>query len=166
MNVKDAFLLLAIKEKQAYLDRKSKEQHTNIVKPKYKINSNAIPSLGEYFFLVLTKSSSSCKPEFTLIVKKEDWENKINKTHLAEPFSYCDLRKHYELLNESELLYKIRDSGNGFRYIAKLSDSKFSELKCLKVRIDASSDVSEGTKELINRGIPDIVENILSNLGI
>lgn len=150
MNREDALCLLEIKQKHAYLDRKSKERFTNEIKPKYKLTGNTLPSLGEYFFLVLTKHSSSCKPYFTFTIKREDWENKKTAKHLSEPFSYCDLRRHYEWLTEKELLAKIKDIENGFRYAAKLSDIKFLELKLLKDKINLSPDVSDETKNLIS----------------
>ncbi len=165
MDLPDKILLTKITLKHLYLDKKSKEQTTNIIKPKYKLAGNSLPDIGMYFFYVLTKTSATGKAKFTLVIRQTDWENKIVGPYLTEPASYCDLTK-FELLGPSDLLGKFRDKENGFPYIAKLCEMKFQELRKIQTKIQKNSLISRDTKSIVVRGMSKAVDQIASKLGI
>lgn len=165
MDLPDQILLTKIIPKHLYFDKKSKELATNRIKPKYKLAGNSLPDLGAYFFYVLTKISSSCKTNFKLIIKQTDWENKIIGPYLTEPVSYCDLSK-YELLDRTILISKMKDKENGFPYIAKLCEAKFQELKKIQTKIQKYPLISRDTKNIIDRGMSETIDQIASKLDI
>ena len=163
MDLPDKILLGKITLKHLYLDKKSKEPTTNIIKCKYKLAGNSLPDLGMYFFYILT--SAMGKKHFTLAIGQTDWENKIVGPYLTEPTSYCDLRK-YELLDPSTLIGKFRDKENGFPYIAKLCEMKYKELRKIQAKIGKHPLISRDTKSIINRGMSEAFDQIASKLGI
>lgn len=165
MDLPDKILLTKITLKHLYLDKKSKEQTTNIIKAKYKLAGNSLPDIGMYFFYVLTKTSATGKAKFTLIIRQTDLENKIVGPYLTEPASYCDLTK-FELLGPSDLLGKFRDKENGFPYIAKLCEMKYKELIKIQTKINKYPYISRDTKTIINRGMAETIDQIASKLGI
>lgn len=156
-------ILGKIKKNYLYLDKKSKEKSTNIVKPKYKLAGN--PILDHRFFLVLTKSYSSCVGVCTLKIKKEDWEEKVDGPHLTEKLSYCDLTK-YDLLSINDLLNKSNDPKNGFCYIAKLCERCRRKLQNLQSRAQKISFVTKDVRAVIQQGISEVVDEAITKLGL
>jgi hypothetical protein len=165
LDLPDKTILNKITLKHLYLDKKSKEQATNIMKRKYKLAGNSLSDIGMYFFYVLTKSPGTGKAKFTLAIKQTDWEEKIVGPYLTEPASYCDLTK-FELLGPSDLLGKFRDKDNGFPYIAKLCEMKYKELIKIQSKIIKYPLISRDTKAIINRGMAETIDQIASKLGI
>lgn len=151
MDIADKLLSLRIIKQHLYFDKKSLEEWTNTVKPKYKLAGNEI--LSQYFFNILTKDSSTCKTKCTLMIEQKDWENQVSGPYLTEKQSFCDLSK-FEILGKKELVQKIRDGNNGFPYIARLRDAKYEELQSLKESIRAHDRVPEEEKVRIPL-IPD-----------
>jgi len=163
VNLPDNVLLLRITPKHLYLDKKSKEPSTDLIKRKYKLAGNMI--LDQYFFNILTRNSSTCKARLTLCIEPNDWENKTADSRLGNENSYCDLTE-YELLNKADLLSKMKDRTNGFPLVAKLCDQKCRELENLRPEITKYSYISQETKNLIGQGTSPMVNAILSKLGL
>ncbi|MFA6096857.1 MAG: hypothetical protein WC788_04485 [Candidatus Paceibacterota bacterium] len=166
MDLPEKLLLSKIKTRNVFLDRKSKEKTTIVVKPKYKLSSSSI--LDIYIFFVLTSKEITCKKYYTLTVRKEEWEEK-NSCYL-NGCSYIDIT-NIESFSKEELLIKIKDKFNGFPYVAKISDKKFSELKLLQNNINKGynySGISEETKDLINIALAEanIANETLKKLGL
>ena len=163
MELPTDILLSKIVPKHLYLDKKSKESSTNIIKGKYKLAGNQI--LDQYFFNILTRKALACKTHFTICIERKDWENRVSKSYPSSENSYCDITK-YELISKIDLIRKIKDKNNGFPFIAKLCEQKCRELENLKSGIGKCPYISSATKDIINRGIAPAIDHILSKLGL
>lgn len=157
----DSFFLSRIKKRHLYFDKKSKEEHTNIIKPKYKLAGNVI--LDNYFFHVLTTDSSACKRKLTVTIPRCKWENVSDDGFLREDVSYCDLRR-CDIIEKNLLLSKIKDKGNTFPYVAKLCEVKYIELCKLQDTLNVLPYISEETKNIVEKCLSDNVDEILSTL--
>ena len=171
MDLPENLLLQKVKVQYAYCDRKSKEVTTGIVKTKYKLAGNIIDSLKIYTFFIATKNELACQSRLTIEIQTKHWEE-LEPGHLSNPIGYIDITK-FEPLTEQELLYKMRDKGNGFICVAKLCDNKFSELKDLRSKAHTSrSFIPIERTVLIKLALDDIVDfsqisdDLLKKLGL
>jgi hypothetical protein len=161
MDLPPKLLLSVIIPRNAYLDKKSKEQSTGETNPKYKLAGNAI--LDHFFFNILTKRKSACIGRLTLCIENQDWEDKAKGSLLGRVQSYCDLTK-YELLSKNDLIQKMKDRLNGFPYAAKLSKTKCGELDQLQERLQEDFAIPQDKKNIINSGVALIVKDVLKKL--
>jgi hypothetical protein len=160
----DAIKLAAIKQKHAYYDKKSKDPFVkDKIKPKYKLATLQFYDLGQYLFFVFTSDSTACQSLFLFSVTGADWREKA--PGVALPASYCDHTRH-EWLEQSELLFKIGDPRNGFSYVARLSDEKYSELQAIVKKANESPTASKEVREIVNKGILTTINGLASKLGI
>ncbi|MBN1574728.1 MAG: hypothetical protein JW984_16145 [Deltaproteobacteria bacterium] len=139
--------LLPIFRNNVYYDTKSIEKSTRIKKPKYKLAGHSF--LENYFFHVLTTDYDACKKCLTVKIKQSDWEDKVGG-HLEERISFCDVR-HCESIVKNELLRKIEDPKNGFRYVAKLCSAKCDSIKKLSKKALKRPEISDDTKRIIEQ---------------
>jgi hypothetical protein len=160
----DAIKLMAIKQKHAYYDKKSQHPYIRkIIKPKYKLATLQFYDLGQYLFFVFTSDRTACQFQFLFSVTDADWREKV--PGVALPASYCDHTRH-EWLEQSELLFKIRDPRNGFPYVARLSDEKYSELQTIVKKANESPTSSKEVREIVGKGILTTINGLASKLGI
>ena len=162
----DDVLMNLVEPQFSYYDKKSFEEKTGIIKPKYKLLRKKLPfPLNSFIFFVLTTKIGACERFFTLYLRQADWINK--KTgYLTEECSYLDIRK-IEVLDEKSVLKKMKDCDNKFLKIAKLSDEKFLEIKNLYANSYQNPvKVSEEIRELIEIATTDSEERILQRLGL
>ena len=125
MNISRAVYLQTIQTQNTYYDKKSLEKFTLKVKRKYKVCAD-IPPIDVFSFYVLTTRKSSCPRSSLVVIKKSDWE-KRNRRHLN--FTSYISPTHIESLTHEEVIIKIQDRNNGFKFVAKLPDKKYKELK-------------------------------------
>ena len=164
MELPDTILLNKITKQHIYCDKKSKEQSTNKIKPKYKLAGNFL--LDECFFHVLTTRKGACKELCTLPLCLFGWEDVVFvfKSKLKD-VCYCDLTK-FEIMKCVILLKKMKDRKNGFPYVAKLSDQKYKELIKLKKYLYKLPQTTKETREIIKKGIAPSYDPLLSKLGL
>lgn len=115
-----------------YFDKKSEEQGTGIIKEKYKIAGNKLPTLNICTFFMMTSNRESCKSQFTVTFTPQHCEI-LEAGHLRNE-SYVDITKT-DVLSEDNVISKMDDLQNEFKYVARLCDSKFSELINLAFRV-------------------------------
>jgi hypothetical protein len=163
MELPDKAFLLRIKKRNVYLDKKSIEASTGRLRKKYKLAGNEL--LSHYFFNILTSHPDTCKLICTLKIEQKDWEEKIEGPYLLGDASYCDVTK-FEMMEISELVRKIKDKNNTFRYIAKLRPDRFRELQRLQIKACNLSYVPDVTKNIISEGLTDIVSDLARKLGL
>ena len=78
---------------------------------------------------------------------------------------YCDLTK-YEIISRPSLLEKIKDRKNGFPFVCKLLDSKYKKLLKLEKKMHKNPFLSKETKNIIEAGISESVDSLLSKLNL
>ena len=159
----DEVYLSKIVKRSLYCDKESKELITLKKKPKYKLAGN--PILEKYFFHVLTTTKDACKKAVTLIINREDWEERAIDQYLPKETGYCDLRK-YEIMDRSELLGKMKDKKNGFPYVAKLCIAKYDKLQKLKEKMKYNTLIPNEIKRIVMDGLSDRVDEIALKLGL
>ena len=122
----DSDYLNVIQEQYTYFDKKSKEQATGRVKPKYKVCGKSILGISPFF--ITTSNKESCPKRFSVSIKERDWENRLDGfldgTSFLSP-------SHIEALNDDEILSKQKDRDNGFRCVARLPTDKYNDLLSL-----------------------------------
>ncbi len=162
----DETLLNLIEPQFSYYDKKSFEKKTGITKPKYKLLRKKLPfPLNSFIFFVLTTNANACERFFTLCLYQNDWSN-TRTGYLTEKCSYLDIRK-IEVLDEKNILKKMKDGDNKFLKIARLCDKKFAEIKILyKNSYQNPVNVSKDVIELIEIATTDSEEKILQRLGL
>jgi hypothetical protein len=140
MFLPDNILLFYYVPRAAFLDNKSKEKNTGIVKRKYKLLFKHHKILDIYGFFVLTTTEDSGVKERTICIKQHDWEERIKGylEYIGTDCSYIDVQR-YEVLNKTDVVVKATDSGVGFTYAGKLLQLKFTELMDLVGRYTTSS---------------------------
>lgn len=162
MELPEKILLSKIKKTNLYFDKKSLEKPTNKIKPKYKLARNKL--LEIYPFNILTKNKSACKKKLTLTIENVDWEYKI-EGYLKEKYSYCDVTK-CDILDEAELIAKIRDKNNTFPYVAKLCDKKYEKLEALCEKAMHIPYISKPVKDIIKLTLSDIADDKIKELAL
>lgn len=163
MKLTDQLLLQKIIEANLYQDKLSLEKHTSIQKPKYKLARKKI--LEDFLFHYLTTTKNACKKTSTITIKKQDWEDIASDEYLWADCSYCDISK-YDLINEEELLKKIKDKNNGFPYVARMPIYKYKKLLKLCKKIKYILSISNETKEIIESSLHDIADEKLRQIGL
>lgn len=126
-----------------------------------------LPAIGIYFFCVLTTNKDACDSLMRLTVSQMDWEDKDSK-HLNRQFSYIDIKKT-EVLQKTDLLFKIKDRGNKFVFVARIARARFEELKLLKCNVEKSSRfISERKRNVIDIAFAEanIPDEVLTRLGL
>lgn len=126
MRMPDAVLLSYYLPRNAFLDKKSKEDSTGIVKSKYKLLFKRHKEWGVYVFFVLTTEKSACAKERTCSIYPKDWEHR-EETHLGADCSYVDVQKA-QVLSKTEVIEKASNPSIGFSYAGRILQTKFSEL--------------------------------------
>ncbi|MCX6745935.1 MAG: hypothetical protein NTX00_02840 [Candidatus Parcubacteria bacterium] len=144
-NIWHGLILLKVKARNLYLDRKSIEQNTGVQKIKYKLAANVLKDLQIYPFFIL-RSELTCSRYFAFQIDRGDWLQSRGD-YLNKPCSYIDIRCP-EIIGQNELYLKIRDKRNFFS-VARLKDSKYNEMVNFAERIKMTSDVRDETKGLI-----------------
>ena len=164
MHLSDEVHLSKIQKQCAYRDEKSLEETTGNIKRKYKLAGNAILDLDTYTFFVTTRWKDTCHKPLTLKVNPTDWVNPAENRF--SDVTYIDIRK-VTALTRGELLQKIKDSRNGFCYVAKLSDPKFTKLQSLLARMPYSRvAIAPETKRLIERALAKEADKVLRKLNL
>ena len=154
-----------IKRANTYLDKKSIEDSHLPPKPKYKLVANKIKHLNIYIFFIVTTNKSACKKECTLCAYQQDWENK-NKYFLKAKYSYIDVSRP-ESLDKNEIIKKIRDKDNSFRFVAKLCKEKFEKLKNLYAEIrKRPGQYPIGTLKTLNLAFNEFINEKIKDLGL
>jgi hypothetical protein len=161
--IEEALKLVRIKTRNAYTDELSEEPYTGKIKRKHKLAVIQIHDLGEYWFFVFTSDPSACKSKYLFTVLDHHWEHKAPNVNL--PKSHCDPTR-YEWLSKNDLLTKIDDPNNGFKYAAKLSLVKYTELQNIIQRASADLRMSKEVDILISKGMLDTVDDLAKKLGI
>lgn len=167
MELPDHVLLGKLQSQHTYFDRKSEERGTGVVKGKYKVAGNILPTLGVYAFFPLTSKYETCHKLLTVSIEQSDWENK-DPQHLHGDFSYLNIKK-VETLNKKDLLVKMKDYDNRFLTVARLCDRKYEELRgLLNTLPNTRTFISDVTKDLINSALAEseIVEKTLQALNL
>lgn len=165
MELPNEVLLSKIAKRGLYYDKKSKEETTGVIKPKYKLAGNNIPAIEQYFFHVLATTLSVCKASVTLRIRQQDWEERVKGSYLPKDISYCDLTK-FEIMDGLELLEKIKDKKNGFPYVAKLCSSKYEKLKKLGKKMKYDTRISDEAIKIVINGLSDSADEIAMKLGL
>ncbi len=170
MVIPDATHLACFTPRSAYIDFKSLEESTGVVKAKYKLLTKRLA--GVYFFHILTKTEATHPLEFRIKILKNDWESREKHrtgTHLDAECSYIGCQ-HVHMMSESEVLSKRKDSTNGFYVSGVLSQVKFTEVtESIKrsggIFSRKSDDVIQKDIDLVyNKGI--VSEHIKNKLGL
>lgn len=164
MELPDEVLLNKVQTKNVHFDRKSIEEYTGREGRKYKLAGNIIKILGIYIFFILTTRESACKRRFTFRIYKKDWENKSLR-YLNGKCSYLDLTKN-EVIEEEQLLNKIKNRKNRFTCVAKLCERKYKELQVLCKKTQKIPSISKEAKDTIGLGLLEITEERLRSLGL
>jgi hypothetical protein len=160
----DKILLQKILKKHLYYDKKSKDPYLDRIKSKYKLAGNCL--LDNYFFHVLTTGKDRCKRSCTISLYLSDWENVVSEFEFQlRNVCYCDLTK-YEIVSRVGLLKKIKAINNGFPCVGKLCNSKYKKLLKLEKNMHKNPYLSKETKDIIERGISESVDSLLSKLDI
>lgn len=166
MELPEKLLLAKIETQNAYFDKKSKEESTNMIKRKYKLTGNIFPAFNIYTFFVLTSNKDSCQRFLTIEIYCQDWEDREAK-HLTASVSYIDI-KRVEVMGKIDLLNKKRDIENGFLYVGRLSNEKYKKLQELRSKVPKT--VPKHTKDFIDLALieteGDTVDTILKKLGL
>lgn len=136
MHVSDDVHLYSVKVRNAFYDKKSHEESTNITKAKYKLLTSKIPELEVYLFHILTTTEGSYIKERTIKILKTDWDS-IEKGFLNAEHSNLDCQK-IDVLSKSDILVKKKDSDNGFPLAGTVKQSKLNEIISLIKETNAS----------------------------
>lgn len=154
-----------INARNVHRDKKSFEITTGKVKPKFKLAGNPIKDLGQFIFFILAGSSDAYHKALIVKVNENEWiERNSNQLHHIRETSYIDITR-YELFTTREILYKILDKNNGFKYIAKLPENKLLELEKKRRKIKflnkpVANEIQLLIKEALRIDIPETLENL------
>lgn len=154
-----------IKTRSTYYDTKSFEALTQVTKPKYKLAGCYPPGVdGIPFFLVTT--NEHLKKDCVVEIKKSDWQNR-DRRFLRAPKSFVDVR-NIEILTRSQIKIKKQEPGNGFRYVAQLSNDKFDELKKVGRSVYRTGYIHQSKIKIITDALTEaqIAKNNLQRLGL
>ena len=159
--IPDSILIGKIQIQNAYCDSISLEKKTGKKQFKYKLV--LCKTLNIFYFSKLTTNEKSCDRRFTTKIFKEDWED-IDRNYLYADCSFCDVSK-FEVLNELEILKKIKDTDNGFPFIGKLCNSCFKKVLELieeiplhkNMDIETSQNAEVVTDEIANLKIKELL---------
>jgi len=168
--IPDKLILQTIEPQKVYYDKKSVEQSTKIIKRKYKMAGNSFASLSIYTFFIITSKQASCSHGTMITVEQHHWENK-DPACLNENYSYIDIKK-IEQLTGAEICAKKNDSYNGFKFVAKLCDDKYNDLKTLLPFISTGGYISCERRELARQALADTVnpsevsDDVMRRLGL
>lgn len=162
MDIPDKVLLSKICFRHLYLDKQSQETFTEQIKFKYKLAGN--PILNQYLFHVLTTRKSACKKGLTLEIEEHHWDDR-SEIFTSKETSYCDVSKT-DVIDEDDLVGKIRDENNGFAYCAKLCRIKHQEFDEIIELACKSPRISDETKKILIPGFPEIVDKLSAELGL
>lgn len=168
--VSDAILLRKIEIKNVFFDKKSQEKSTGKIKSKYKLSGNYLKPLDIYTFFVITSCKETCNKHSTIEVKQKHWVDK-RVGYLDRDKSYIDIRK-IEPLTKKEIIFKIKDNKNRFKWVARLCDEKFNELKEKSSKLNFGTFISEKKKFFAEQALSEIVDiedvniDIIKKLGL
>jgi hypothetical protein len=155
---KEILLIKCIKEQHAYCDYKSVEKAIDKTKKKYKVSAKPIKiSQNLYPFFILTTEMQACQGCLTVCINTNHWEDR-QKNHL-ERTSYLDIKK-IDILDEEEVISKIKDCKNGFPLVARLCDIKYKEVKDKKNKLYLASRISEISREIIQQALSESEEEL------
>lgn len=166
INFPDAWHLAQVAKHNVHHDTMSLERRTGVLKSKYKLAANEWETLGIHTFFILTSNKSACERRLTLTVTEKEWqENTILKGN-----SYIDVKK-LEVMNNDDLLSKLKHPGNRFSKVAVLPEHKRTQLLKLVNSLHKSRSVIPASKQsLIRNAVADttetIAKDIIKNLGI
>lgn len=166
IDLPDHYLIQLIQKQYTYFDKKSLEKFTLKIKEKYKIAGHFFDELEIYTFFPVTKNKEACGWQFRVCIKKDEWENRL-PGHLHLDCSYVSV-KNVDVLSKNEILVKIKDPQNGLEKVARLSDSKFSELRETWHRAKVTRGISRDVASIIDGalGEANIPTKILKDLGL
>lgn len=112
--------------KSMFLDVKSVEPNTGVIKPKYKLYLGKHPFIEEIFiFLKSTSSTTSVNQNLCVKVEQSEWENLVDSSKYLQGTSMIDIRRK-DILNLCDIENKC--SKNLFHNVAKLPEYKYTEL--------------------------------------
>lgn len=163
--IPDKLLLSKIQTKNLFYDINSIEAVTGRERNKYKLAGNIIT--GVYTFFVTYSDDAHCKKHLTLTIPRSDWHNALTG-YLKKPYSYIDLSKKVEVFGEAELLLKLRDTKNGFPFIACLCDKKYEELEDLRNKMPRGYELVDTKANLVDLALGDLQEaqRLVGELGL
>ena len=130
MRIDNSVYLTTIQTQDTYYDKKSIEEGTGREKPKYKVCADLLP-IDVYPFFVSTKLKNSCPKSLVVVVNETEWEKRDVK--YLKGISYLSAT-HIESLSSNEVISKMKDPKNGFKFVARLPDYKYKELKNKSLR--------------------------------
>ncbi len=153
-----------VRPRNIHKDEKSLENITGKTKRKFKLAGNPLIALGQFIFFILASNPGAYHKSLTVRIEKEEWEERNPKyLNSLEETSHIDITR-FEILTKEELISKIFDKYNGFKYIAKLPVNKFIELDNKRYRIKSiGKPVSFEIEKILKEALHD---EILINLGI
>ncbi len=128
MEMPKEVVLLHYVPRNTFLDHKSEESGTDRVKAKYKLLFKKHKAMCVYVFFVLTTTKDACAKERRFEIYPKDWEHREGD-HLHADCSYIDVQKHI-VMTEDEVETKAKQ-GDGFSFVGKIAQSKFSDLRTL-----------------------------------
>ena len=160
MEMPDSVLLMHLNLRSAFLDRKSQEDGTLVVKPKYKLFTFKKEALGELDILtfhVLTSQKQTYIQEKTIDIIETDWEHREG-THLDGSGKLCS--QAVSFMNKETVLLKMRDRDNKFSHVATLGHVKFNEV------LTFIQDNLQAVDRRTNFDVKDVIESIINDTQI
>ncbi|MDD2656177.1 MAG: hypothetical protein PHQ18_01245 [Patescibacteria group bacterium] len=169
MELGDNILLAIIQEKHLYWEKNSLDKKTGESKDKYKLACKKIEVINAFSFFVGSSQERLAGKYLTYKTEDDDWCEKY--THLFRGTSYFDL-SNAEIVEESELLTKIRKGNTVFSVVAKLRDDSFSRLISMAPNIRRAGNIYDNEKRnlilmaLGEESIKEEAGKVLKNLDL
>lgn len=161
-------MLIFIKTRNVYLDKKSKKKKSNKKEPtaKYKLASlQSIISKGHYFFIIASDKPTNIPEDCVIEIYQRDWERKLSN-HLPNICSYIDLI-NTEFISYFDIQQKMFDRENRFSNIGIIKKTKFNELSGLYKKILNDNIIkSKRRKRILLRATMSADKEHLKSLGL
>lgn len=161
-------MLIFIKTRRVYLDRKSKKKKSKKKEPKakYKLASlQSIVSRGHYFFIIASDKPINIPEDCIIEIYQKDWERKIGN-HLPNICSYIDLI-NTEFISYVDIQQKMFDRENIFSCIGRIKKAKFNELSGLYEKIFNDNIIkNKRRKRILLRATVSADKEHLKSLGL
>ncbi len=154
-----------IKGRNVYLDKKSKEKRTNIIKRKYKLAGTVVIELKQFLFFIITTQKESYSKKTSIVVHGSEWINKDKRyCKKFDSDSILDVTR-YEILSPKEVSVKIKDGSNGFNRIAELPPEKMRIFQEKLKERRSKHKIPMEMRKIIGKSL-GMSERIMKELGI
>jgi hypothetical protein len=150
-----------------HLDTNSLERSTGRIKPKYLLLVRRSFDLGVLLFYALTSKKTTCPLRARVEIIHTSLEYK-DPNCLHGNCSYINLEK-VAVQSVDDVISKIRDTNNTFKYVAKINQTMFDRMKSFAQTVRYSAYVSNETDRNLIRsalGEIDLAENFVAHFGI